>query len=52
MPRKPTLKPDDPAQSKRFVDLAHEVEPTVDKKEFDRALKKIALSPKKVEKPS
>lgn len=42
MPNKP--KPDDPAQSKRFIELATEAEPIDNKKAFDRAVKKVALS--------
>jgi hypothetical protein len=39
MPRKPT-KPDDPAQSKRFIETAEEVGAD-DEKALDRAFKKI-----------
>lgn len=42
MPRKPT-KPDDPEQSKRFIETAEEVGAT-DDKALERALKKIARS--------
>jgi hypothetical protein len=40
MPRKPT-KPDDPEQSKRFIEIAEEVGAD-DKDALDRAFKKIA----------
>jgi hypothetical protein len=46
MTRKPKPKPDDPAQSKRFIDIAREVEADGDAKEFERAFKKVAKSPK------
>jgi len=41
MPRKPASKPDDPAQHKRFLDMAREVE--VDEREgaFDRAFERV-----------
>jgi hypothetical protein len=41
MGRKPAPKPDDPAQSKRFIDTATEVEAD-DEKALDRAFKKIS----------
>jgi hypothetical protein len=41
MGRKPNPKPDDPAQSKRFVDTAKETEAD-DEKALDRAFEKIA----------
>jgi len=40
MGRKPDPKPDDPAQSKRFIDTANEVEAD-DDKALERAFKKI-----------
>jgi len=40
MGRKPDPKPDDPAQSKRFIDTAKEVEAD-DGKALERAFKKI-----------
>lgn len=46
MPRKPMPKPDDPEQSKRFIETAKEVDAD-DEKALDRALKKIADAPKK-----
>lgn len=39
-------KPDDPEQSKRFLETAKEVGADIDTKAFDRALKKIAPSKK------
>lgn len=40
MPRKPT-KPDDPEQSKRFMEIAEEVGADTDDAALERALKKI-----------
>jgi hypothetical protein len=45
MTRKPERKPDDPEQSKRFIDTAKELE-AEDKSALDRAFKKIAQQPK------
>jgi hypothetical protein len=43
MSRKSKPKPDDPAQSKRFIDLAHELEAEGDDKgSFERAFRKVA----------
>lgn len=42
MGRKPNPKPDDPAQSKRFIDMAREVQADGDKESFGRAFKEIA----------
>jgi hypothetical protein len=47
MPRKPT-KPDDPEQSKRFIETAEQVGADKDDKALERAFKKI--SPLKKEK--
>lgn len=41
MPRNPT-KPDDPEQSKRFLDTAKEVGADQDEEALERAFKKIA----------
>jgi hypothetical protein len=41
MIRKPKPKPDDPAQMKRFIAMAREVEAGETAKSFDRAFKKI-----------
>lgn len=48
MPRKPTPKPDDPEEYKRFLETAREVEADENPKAFDRAFKKVV--PKKAEK--
>jgi hypothetical protein len=45
MPRKPKLQPDDPAQSKRFINMAREVgadETEKGREAFDRTFKRIA----------
>ena len=42
MPRKPNPPPDDAEQSKRFIEIAREVEADGSKEEFDRAFKKVA----------
>jgi hypothetical protein len=47
MPRKPNPPRDDPEQSKRFIEIAREVEADGTKEEFDRAFKKVA-NPRKV----
>jgi hypothetical protein len=44
MGRKPEPKPDDPAQSQRFLDTAKEVRADTDDKALERALKKVADS--------
>ena len=44
MGRKPKPKPDDPAQSKRFIETAREVEAEETKEGADRAFKKLLLS--------
>jgi hypothetical protein len=41
MPRKPKPKPDDPAQSKRFIETAREIGADADAEAFDRAFKKV-----------
>jgi len=43
MPSKPT-KPDDPAQSKRFLEIAEEVGADADDKALERALKRAVPS--------
>lgn len=45
MPRKPAPKPDDPAQSKRFIETAKEVGADEDAQALERALSNIAKSP-------
>ncbi len=42
MPRKPNPPPDDPEQSKRFIEIAREVEADSTPDEFERAFKKVA----------
>jgi hypothetical protein len=42
MSRKPVPKPDDPKQSKRFVETAEEVGADTDDEALERAFKKIA----------
>jgi hypothetical protein len=41
MPKKPESKPDDPAQSKRFTDMAREVEADEREDALDRAFGKV-----------
>jgi hypothetical protein len=41
MPRKANPLPDDPEQSKRFIEMAREVEAVETEEEADRAFKKI-----------
>ena len=43
MPRKPAPKPDDPEQSKRFIETAQETGADEDTEALERAFKKIAL---------
>jgi hypothetical protein len=47
MPRKPAPKPDDPAQSQRFLDIAKEVGADTDNEALERAFKKITENPPK-----
>jgi hypothetical protein len=55
MPRgskqKPTPKPDDPAESKRFIDMAREVEADESDDALDRAFKKVVGSKTKSQSP-
>jgi hypothetical protein len=46
MPRKPKLPPDDPEQSKRFIDMAREVEAEQASPNFERVFRKVAEQPK------
>ncbi len=46
MPRKPKPPPDDPAQSKRFIDMAREVGAEKGSPDFDRVFDKVAEQPK------
>lgn len=43
MTKKPEHKPDDPAQSQRFIDMAKEVEADESPDAMDRAIGKIAI---------
>jgi hypothetical protein len=47
MGRKPAPKPDDPAQSQRFLDTAKEVGADTDDEALERAFKKIISRPSK-----
>jgi hypothetical protein len=42
MPRKPKPPPDDPEQSKRFIDMARTVGAETPSPEFERVFRKIA----------
>jgi hypothetical protein len=44
VPRKPATKPDNPEQSKRFIEKARELETDKSGKAFERAFKKIVPS--------
>ena len=46
MPRKPNPPQDDPAQSKRFIDMAREVEAEQPSPNFERVFRKVAEQPK------
>jgi hypothetical protein len=46
MPRKPST-PDDPEQSKRFIETAEEVGADTDNEALERAFKKITENPPK-----
>jgi len=43
MPRKPSPPPDDPEQSKRFIEIAREVGADGTEEEFDKAFRKLTL---------
>jgi hypothetical protein len=47
MGRKPNPKPDDPEQSKRFIETAEEVGADTDDEALERAFKKIVPVPKR-----
>jgi len=49
MPRKPTPKPDDPEQVKRFAAMAKEIEADEKPDALERALKKLNLQKKPAE---
>lgn len=52
MPRKPALQPDDPEQSKRFIEMAREIGADESGKTFKRAVGKIVKAkPKGDRKP-
>jgi hypothetical protein len=44
MPSKRKPKPDDPAESKRFIDMAREIEADESPEAMDRAFKKVVPS--------
>jgi hypothetical protein len=46
MPRKTKPPPDDSEQSKRFIEMAHEVEAEEPSPNFERVLRKIVEQPK------
>jgi hypothetical protein len=46
MPDKPEPKPDDPKQSKRFIEIAKEVGADDDASALERTLEKIATKPR------
>jgi hypothetical protein len=52
MERKPEPKPDDPEQSKRFIDAARDAEADETEAGADRAFKKVTSSPPQAKKPS
>ncbi len=43
MPRKPAPPPDDPEQSRRFIEIAREVGADGTEEEFDKAFHKLTL---------
>jgi len=43
MPHKPSSPPDDPEQSKRFIEIAREAGAEGTEEEFDRAFRKLTL---------
>lgn len=51
MPRKPKPLPDDPEQSKRFIDLAREVAAEGTEEDFIKAFRKVASQPRQRPKP-
>jgi hypothetical protein len=46
MPRKPKPLPDDPEESKRFIDMAREVGAEKASPDFERIFRKVAEQPK------
>ena len=52
MPRKPNPPPDDPEQSKHFMEIAREVGADgTTREEFDRTFRKVASRPPQRQKP-
>jgi hypothetical protein len=51
VPRKPKPPPDDPEQSKRFIEAAREIGTDERPEEFERVFKKVALSKRAHSKP-
>ena len=51
MPRKPKPPPDDPEQSKRFIELAREVQAEGTEEDFIKAFRKVASRPPQRPKP-
>jgi hypothetical protein len=52
MPRKPNPPPDDPEQSKRFMEIAREIGADgTTREEFDRVFRKVASRPPQRPKP-
>lgn len=51
MSRKPERKPDDPEQSKRFIEAAKEAEADETEAGADRAFKKAVEKPKSIRRP-
>jgi hypothetical protein len=45
MSRKPKLKPDDPEQSKRFIETAKEIGADEDPERFEETFRKIGSAP-------
>ena len=52
MPDKPDPKPDDPEQSKRFIDAAREAEADETEEGADRAFKRVARANRKPPRPT
>jgi hypothetical protein len=51
VPHRPKPPPDDPEQSKRFIEIARETGAIGTKKEFERAFKKVASEKSRKRKP-
>jgi hypothetical protein len=50
--RKSNPLPDDPEQSKRFIDMAREIGADASKEEFERAFKRVALPKNQPQQPA